>query len=51
MAALICYNISEILKINVDNLDFVESKEDEKHIMKLIDDKLKELESKYDTKK
>lgn len=45
------YNISEILKINVDNLDFVESKEDEKHIMKLIDDKLKELESKYDTKK
>ncbi len=37
------YDISEILKINVDNLDFVENKHDEEYILKLIDDKLKQM--------
>ena len=37
------YDISEILKINVDNLDFVESKEDEEYVLKLIDEKLKSI--------
>ncbi len=40
------YNISEILKVNVDNLDFVENKEDEEYILKLIDEKLKSMEDK-----
>ena len=38
------YDISEILKINVDNLDFVENKHDEEYILKLIDDKLKQMQ-------
>ena len=39
------YNISDILKINVDNMDFVSNSEDEEHILKLVDDKIKEIEN------
>lgn len=38
------YNISDILKINVDNLDFVANIEDEEYILDLVDKKIKEIE-------
>ncbi|MGL4731656.1 MAG: deoxynucleoside kinase [Clostridium sp.] len=38
------YNISPILKINVDNLDFENNKEDREYVLNLINDKLKQLE-------
>jgi deoxyadenosine/deoxycytidine kinase len=38
------YNISDILKINVDNLDFVSNPEDKEYIMRLVDDKTREIE-------
>lgn len=38
------YSISPILKINVDNLDFENNEADRQYVLKLIDDKLKELE-------
>ena len=38
------YDISDILKINVDNLDFVSNTEDEEYILKLVDDKIKEID-------
>jgi len=37
------YNISPLLKINVDDLDFVNSEGDRKHVIKLIKDKLEEI--------
>jgi deoxyadenosine/deoxycytidine kinase len=37
------YNISPILKINTDNLDYVNSKEDREYIIKLIREKLSEI--------
>jgi deoxyadenosine/deoxycytidine kinase len=37
------YNISPILKINTDNLDYVNSKEDREYIIKLIREKLNEI--------
>lgn len=37
------YNISNILTINVDNIDFVNNIKDKEYIFKLIDNKLKEL--------
>ena len=33
-----------ILKINVDNMDFVSNFEDKENILKLIDNKIKEIE-------
>lgn len=35
------YNLSDIIKINVDNLDFLENEEDREYIFSLIDKKLK----------
>ena len=40
------YNISDMLKINVDNLDFVSNKEDEDYILNLVSAKIKEIEKK-----
>lgn len=37
------YNISPLLKINVDDLDFVNNEGDRKHVIKLIKDKLAEI--------
>lgn len=37
------YTISPVLKINVDNLDFENNKEDREYVLKLIKDKLNEL--------
>lgn len=39
------YNISPILKINVDEIDFVNNEKDREYVLKLIDDKLKEIEN------
>ena len=38
------YNISPILKINVDNLNYADNEEDKQYILKLIADKLAEIE-------
>ncbi len=38
------YSISPILKINVDKIDFQERPEDLDYILKLVEDKLKEIE-------
>ncbi len=38
------YDISPVLKINVDSLDFENNLEDRKYVLKLIDEKLKELQ-------
>ncbi|MGL5822086.1 MAG: deoxynucleoside kinase [Sarcina sp.] len=38
------YDISPILRINVDNLDFENNQQDREMILKLIDDKLAEIE-------
>lgn len=38
------YNLSPILKINVDDLDFVENPQDAEKILKLIEDKLAEIQ-------
>lgn len=35
------YNLSEIIKINVDNLDFLENEKDREYIFSLIDERLK----------
>lgn len=40
------YNISPIIVINVDEIDFVNNEKDREYVMKLIDDKLKEIENK-----
>ena len=40
------YNISDILTINVDSLDFVSNTEDKEYIMNLVDEKIKEIERK-----
>jgi deoxyadenosine/deoxycytidine kinase len=37
------YNISPILKINTDNLDYVNNREDREYIIKLIREKLNEI--------
>ncbi len=37
------YNISPILKVNVDNLDFENNMEDRQYLLSLIDDKLKSI--------
>lgn len=39
------YNISPILKINVDNLDFVNRPEDRQYVLELITSKLNEIEA------
>lgn len=38
------YNISPLLVINVDNLDFVNNEKDRENVLSLIDKKLKELD-------
>lgn len=38
------YDLSPVLKINVDNLDFENNPEDRIHVLSLINEKLKELE-------
>lgn len=38
------YDLSPVLKINVDNLDFENNPEDRVHVLSLINEKLKELE-------
>ena len=38
------YDLSPVLKINVDNLDFENNQEDRVHVLSLINEKLKELE-------
>ena len=38
------YDLSPVLKINVDNLDFENNPEDRIHVLSLINNKLKELE-------
>jgi len=38
------YDISPVLKINVDSLDFENNLEDRKYVLSLIDEKLKELQ-------
>lgn len=40
-----CYNISPILRINVDNLDFENVPEDREYVMNLVENKLKEIEA------
>lgn len=40
------YNISDIIKINVDEIDFVNNLNDRKYILDLIDEKLKSIEKK-----
>lgn len=37
------YNLSPILKINVNQLDFKNNPKDREHVIKLIDDKLREI--------
>ena len=39
------YNLSPMITINVDNLDFENNPEDRKTVLALIDEKLKEMES------
>nr|WP_315672202.1 deoxynucleoside kinase [Clostridium sp. 19966] len=41
------YNISPILKINVDALDFENNTEDRKYVLKLIEHKLSEIEREF----
>ncbi|ERI92634.1 deoxynucleoside kinase [Clostridiales bacterium oral taxon 876 str. F0540] len=38
------YNVSPLLKINTDNIDFVNNAEDRKYIINLIKEKLKEID-------
>lgn len=38
------YNISPLLIINVDEIDFVNNEKDREYVLKLIDDKLKEID-------
>lgn len=38
------YNLSPILIINVDDIDFVNNEKDREYVLKLIDDKLKEID-------
>lgn len=38
------YNISPLLRINVDNLDFVNSKSDRMYVIKIVKDKLAQIE-------
>lgn len=40
------YNLSHILKINVDDIDFVNNEKDREYVLNLIDEKLKEIEKK-----
>lgn len=37
------YNISEIIKINVDEIDFVNNEQDRKYVLDLIDEKLNKI--------
>ena len=39
------YNVSPILRINVDELDFENIPEDREYVLNLIDEKLSELEN------
>ena len=39
------YNVSPILRINVDELDFENVPEDREYVLNLIDEKLSELEN------
>jgi deoxyadenosine/deoxycytidine kinase len=38
------YNISPMLKINVDNIDFVNNKKDRENVVNLVKDKLDEID-------
>lgn len=42
------YNISPVLNVNVDDLDFKNDYDDQKYVIKLIKDKLNEIEGEFD---